>query len=90
MTNLNTRKSLVFIDPQVSDSESLIAGVTDTSEVIILDPTKDGISQMTDVLASRHDISAVHIVSHGSPGSLQLGKGKLNGGNIEDLSLIHI
>ncbi|MFB2894946.1 DUF4347 domain-containing protein, partial [Aerosakkonemataceae cyanobacterium BLCC-F50] len=78
------QKSIVFIDAAVEDYQSLIAGVDSTSEIIVLDPTKDGIYQMTDVLASRSDISAVHIVSHGSPGSLQLGNGSLNSGNIED------
>lgn len=84
MSNFNNQQSIVFIDAAVTDYQSLVAGVTPTDEVIILDPTKDGISQMTDILASRHDISAIHIVSHGSPGSLQLGNGSLNSGNIEN------
>ncbi|MBE9229060.1 DUF4347 domain-containing protein [Phormidium sp. LEGE 05292] len=84
MINFSAQKAIVFIDPAVANYQSLVAGVDAASEVIILNPTKDGISQITDVLASRNDISAVHIVSHGSPSSLQLGNSLLNSGNIED------
>lgn len=84
MTNSYNQKAIVFIDSTVTDYQSLVAGVNASSEVVILDRTKDSISQITEVLANRSNISAVHIVSHGSPGSLQLGNGSLNTENIED------
>ena len=44
----------------------------------MLDAGKDGIRQITETLAGRTDISAVHIVSHGADGAVQLGKGSLD------------
>mgnify|MGYP002777018601 CR=1 FL=1 len=78
MTNFNSQKAIVFIDAAVADYQSLVAGVNPDTEVIIIDAAKDGIYLMTDVLASRSDISAVHIVAHGSPGCLYLGNSQLS------------
>ncbi|WP_413261976.1 DUF4347 domain-containing protein, partial [Floridanema flaviceps] len=78
MINPNQPKSLVFIDTAVSDYQSLVAGVDNAYELIVLDPKQNGIYLVTDVLASRTDISTVHIVSHGSPGCLYLGNAQLS------------
>jgi hypothetical protein len=52
-------------------------GVVSGTEVVILDPTRDGVERITQVLASRTDVEAVHLVSHGSPGCLYLGSTQL-------------
>ncbi|BAZ13172.1 hypothetical protein NIES4071_50110 [Calothrix sp. NIES-4071] len=70
---LKKAKSIVFIDNNISDKQSLIAGVKPDIEVVILDSTLDGVEQITESLqATRYN--SVHIVSHGSPGCLYLGK----------------
>src|SRR4028118_2191793 len=74
---------LVFIDSKVEDYQSLISGVSPNAEVIILDETLDGIEQITERLATKQNIEAIHIISHGSPGSVQLGANTLNSSNIE-------
>lgn len=76
------RNAIVFIDSTVPDYESLAGAVEEGTDVIILDRTRDAIEQITEVLASRNGITAVHIVSHGSPGSLQLGSSTLNSANL--------
>ena len=38
----------------------------------------DGIKQITQTLAGMQDVSAVHIISHGSDGEVQLGGATLN------------
>ncbi len=68
---------IIFIDAQVEDSQSLIAGVTPGSIVVVLDATQDGIEQITQCL-TRHQIREVHIVSHGAPGCLFLGNRQLS------------
>ncbi|HEY9302365.1 MAG TPA: DUF4347 domain-containing protein, partial [Phormidium sp.] len=76
MPNLNipvSVRSLAFIDTQVEDYQSLIAGVTPGTEVVVLDGNRDAIDQITEILGHRTNIDSIHIVSHGSPGSLQLG-----------------
>ncbi|MBP8270654.1 MAG: DUF4347 domain-containing protein, partial [Sphaerotilus sp.] len=42
-------------------------------EVVVTDPAVDGLARITTLLAARQNLSAVHLVSHGSAGLLQLG-----------------
>ncbi|MEG4407505.1 DUF4347 domain-containing protein, partial [Microcoleus sp. MON2_D5] len=77
---------LVFIDSNVEDYQSLISGVSPNAEVIILDETRDGIEQITERLAIEQNIEAIHIISHGSPGAVQLGANTLNSSNIENFA----
>ncbi|NER84680.1 MAG: DUF4347 domain-containing protein [Leptolyngbya sp. SIO1D8] len=72
------RDRLVFIDLSIDDSTSLINGVLPDSEVFLLDPSECGITQMTAVLAGRTHIASVHIISHGRPGTVQLGNTQVN------------
>ena len=78
--------TLVFIDSNVKDYESLSNGVSPNAEVVILDETLSGIEQITQRLAIEQNIEAVHIISHGSPGSVQLGANTLNSSNIESFA----
>ncbi|MDO3651448.1 DUF4347 domain-containing protein, partial [Nocardia mangyaensis] len=48
-----------------------------SAEVVLLDPTRDGVEQIAEVLAGRSGIDAIHIVSHGSQAELQLGTARL-------------
>ena len=52
-------------------------------EVVVLETGRDGVAQITEAIEERRDVGAVHIVSHGSDGSLTLGDTKLNAYNIE-------
>jgi VCBS repeat-containing protein len=78
------RQQIVFIDAHVDDCQMLATGVLPGIEVFLLDPQRDGVRQIGKVLAARAGIDSVHIVSHGSAGSLQLGKGFLNVENLSD------
>ncbi|MEG4069894.1 DUF4347 domain-containing protein, partial [Microcoleus sp. Pol11C2] len=86
MPNLNNQvsvRSIAFIDPLVENYQSLVAGVKPGTEVVVLDGNRDAIAQITDILALRTNIDSIHIVSHGAPGSLQLGDGSLSLDDIE-------
>ncbi|HSF76256.1 MAG TPA: DUF4347 domain-containing protein, partial [Microcoleus sp.] len=80
-------RSLVFIDSGVEDYESLTTGVLPGQQVVILDRTKNGIEQITSEMekyaSTKGAIDSVHIISHGSSGSLQLGNTALDSDNIE-------
>lgn len=65
--------SLVFVDSTVDDFQSLISGILANTEVVVLQPGEDGITQITDALKGYTSLHSVHIVSHGSPASLRLG-----------------
>ena len=73
---------VVFIDPSVSDYQTLQAGVAEGVEAIALNPNQDGIKQITAVLRQHPEITTIHIVSHGAPGCLDLGNSQLNLDNI--------
>ncbi|MBD1885412.1 DUF4347 domain-containing protein, partial [Microcoleus vaginatus] len=70
-------RSLVFIDSGVQDYESIAAGVLPGQQVVILDRTKNGLEQISSEIeqyaSTNGAIDSVHIISHGSSGSLQLG-----------------
>ncbi|MEG4488454.1 DUF4347 domain-containing protein [Microcoleus sp. D2_18a_B4] len=86
MPNLNNQVSpsaIAFIDTQVENYQSLVAGVKPGTEVVVLDGNRDAIDQITQILALRTNIDSIHIVSHGAPGSLQLGDGSLSLDDIE-------
>jgi hypothetical protein len=89
MPNLNNQVSgsaIAFIDTQVENYQGLMAGVTPGTEVVVLDGNKDAIDQITDILALRSNIDSIHIISHGAPGSLQLGDVRFSLDNLEAYS----
>jgi hypothetical protein len=69
---------ILIIDSAIDDYASLLKGVRSPLEVIILDGKRDGISQITEILGKRQRISSLHLVSHGSSGSIQLGNSYLS------------
>ncbi|MEW6498402.1 MAG: DUF4347 domain-containing protein, partial [Cyanobacteriota bacterium] len=71
-------REIVFIDSAVTDYPDLVAGVRSRVEVIVLDAMRDGVEQISEVLAQRKHLTAVHMVSHGSPGRVQLGATELS------------
>ncbi|NEQ13182.1 MAG: DUF4347 domain-containing protein, partial [Moorea sp. SIO3E2] len=71
-------RTIIFIDSGVDDYQSLVNGTVPESDVIVLESTQDGVAQITKALQGRTDISAIHIVSHGSPGCLYLGNSQLS------------
>lgn len=77
-TNSHQARSLVLIDPSVQDYKYLINGVYPGYQVHVLNPVKDGVEQITQVLSAQQDLESLHIVSHGKPGELLLGKTRLN------------
>ena len=84
---------IAFVDANVEDVGTLIKGLRTDVEVVLIDTTKDGVDQMAQALAGRHDISAIHIISHGSEADLSLGTASLNAESMQgryaaDLAII--
>lgn len=74
--------TIVFIDPTIPDYQSLTDGLTAGTQLVLLDPTKDGILQISEALKGG-SFDAVHIVSHGTSGNLQLGTAQVNSDTID-------
>lgn len=83
------QKELVFVDAGAPNYQQLINDLMKAQaegrriEVVVLETGGDGIEQISDAMAERRDVDAVHIVSHGSDGNLQLGNAKRNAYNLD-------
>jgi hypothetical protein len=66
-------ETVLFVDPRVADWQELVAGVKRGVDVIMLDPNQDGISQVTQALASLTNVKNVEFLTDGTPGSITLG-----------------
>lgn len=71
-------KSILFIDSNVADYQSLMNGVRPGIEIVLLDADQDGIMQITAILNQRCNIGSVHILSHGHPAAIVAGNATLN------------
>jgi Domain of unknown function (DUF4347)/Bacterial Ig domain len=90
-------RELVFVDTGVEGYQQLVDDITQQNDdtqnttsrqidIILLDESSNGIQQITDSLNSSTSISAIHIISHGSNGSLQLGNTALDGNSLQQHS----
>ncbi len=76
--------SILFVDSQVENYESLLVDLTEDVEVFLLNAEEDGILQMADFLKGRSNLDSIHVISHGSYGALALGSSLLSGDNLSD------
>ena len=92
---LSTRE-LVFIDTRTPDFDAMVDDLRSSNpdadfEIIFIDSHEDGIEKIASVLALVEFVDALHIVSHGTGGAVQLGSVTLNAEVIntrsEELSL---
>ncbi|MEM9275567.1 MAG: lectin-like protein [Cyanobacteria bacterium P01_F01_bin.143] len=74
---------LTFIDTNIDNYQSLIPE-GNAAELVLLDSSRDGIEQITEILATKSDISAINIISHGNDAELQLGDSLLNQNNLQN------
>ncbi|MFM2052137.1 MAG: hypothetical protein RL456_174, partial [Pseudomonadota bacterium] len=81
---LDTRRELVVIDGGIEGAGELAlhwwsqAGAGRQLDVVMLDAGRDGLDQLDALLATRRDLAALHLVTHGAEGLLQLGTTRLD------------
>lgn len=86
------RRELVIVDAATPDYQQLLDDLTSGAiagrqfEALVIDSSIDGINALTEILENRSDLDALHIISHGSPGSVQLGNTVLNASNVAEYS----
>ncbi|QGZ39003.1 uncharacterized protein DUF4214 [Pseudoduganella flava] len=80
-----TRTHIVFIDPGIANYQALLASLDPSAEVHLID-SRDGLAQIAATLAGRSGIDAVHVLSHGTAGTLQLGALALTAQVLEERS----
>ncbi|MBI1209818.1 MAG: DUF4347 domain-containing protein [Azospirillum sp.] len=67
------RREVVFIESNVADYQTLVDGMKPGIEVELLDATQDGLSQIAKWAQSHSGYDAIHIISHGNQGTIELG-----------------
>ena len=79
-------KNLVIIDSRVENYEQLIGGIKAETEVFVLNPTREAIEQITEIVRHCRNINSLHIVSHGREAAIAIGGAELNIDNLETYS----
>ena len=70
-------QEIVFIDARTPDFAQLVEDIAAQSgrqlEVVMLDAERNGVDQISEALAGRENVAALHIIGHGGDGVVQLG-----------------
>ncbi|WP_323752734.1 VCBS domain-containing protein, partial [Marinobacter sp.] len=88
LAEVSPRIELVFVDTDTPDYQQLVDDLLSSSDdsrrfnVILLDNTSDGVEQITGALQGYQSIDAVHLISHGEDGAVDLGNTQLNNQNL--------
>ena len=77
-TALTGRHEIVFISTDVYDYEYLASHLNPNLELVFIDATQDGMERMATALEGRTGIDAIHLLTHGSAGELQVGNAILD------------
>lgn len=77
-SEISAVKTVVFVDTSVSGYSALVDDIrsrfdSNSVAIIYLDPTTNGVEQITTALGQYAGLDSIHIISHGSAGSVELG-----------------
>lgn len=75
---------LVFIDPSVQDHDSLLRGLKDGAAAYVLDPARDGVRQVAEILSGHARLAAVSLVTHGTEAGISLGSARLDRAAVQE------
>jgi hypothetical protein len=84
---------IVFVDTGVEGYQTLVNDIVNNAdstrniEVVLLDSNQNGIEQISETLLDHDDLSAIHIISHGEDGNIELGNTRLNDETLTENSL---
>ncbi|WP_313170887.1 DUF4347 domain-containing protein, partial [Massilia oculi] len=75
---------IAFIDTSIAGYQTLLDGLREGVEALLIDGARDGLAQIAAALAGRSGIEAIHLFTHGAPGVLQLGATLLTEAGLAD------
>src|SRR5574344_991727 len=81
------KKQIYFIDTKLNDYQAIINSLSSTDLYYIIDSTKDGLAQISNTLLNYSNLDSIHIYSHGSIGSLNIGNMIYDNTNISDYKI---
>ncbi|MGB5571294.1 MAG: DUF4347 domain-containing protein, partial [Sedimenticolaceae bacterium] len=79
LSSEDARRELIIVDPSTPDYELLLADVSAVGDdgtrldVVMLDPHRSGIDQISEILTSRNGLGAIDLISHGSDAAIRIG-----------------
>ena len=90
-------REIVVVDPSLANYQGLLAdlfaggavstpGAPADTLVVVLDAQWDGVAQISQLLQAFSGVQAVHVLSHGNAGALQLGNRTLDNAGLADAS----
>jgi trimeric autotransporter adhesin len=77
---------VVFIDPSVANYQTLLEGLPAGTQYVVLNPDTDGLAQIVQYLQQHPGVDAIHLVSHGEDGAVQVGSTWLTNADISAYS----
>ncbi|MEG3061810.1 MAG: DUF4347 domain-containing protein, partial [Comamonas sp.] len=80
----DSSRQVVFVNAGLADLSGLLQGLPPDMQVVLLDETQDGLQQMADYLQGRDGLQAIHLLSHGAPGTVQVGNTWLSSANLAE------
>jgi hypothetical protein len=78
------KKEVAFVDTSVANYKMLEAGIRAGVEIVEIDGSRSGLSQIAAWAASHEGYDAVHILSHGAAGKVYLGTDTLSTSTLGD------
>ena len=67
------KNEIAFVDPSVEGVQDHIENIGAFVDVVVLDPAKSGLEQISASLEKYQNLDAIHIISHGDNGHITLG-----------------
>ena len=90
--NQEVPNELVIVDTSVEGYQQLVDDILSSKtsdrnvEIAFIDGNSNGIRQVTNAIAQRNDITAIHLVTHGDDGQLSIGNSVLNQDSLAELA----
>jgi hypothetical protein len=81
-SNSSTAQTIAFVDANIADPMTVMANFQ-ADVKILLDPTQDGILQITQALSHYQGLTGIDIISHGNAAQVQLGANTLNPNSLD-------
>jgi hypothetical protein len=75
-------KQLVAVDVHVADYQKLIDQLGDQYRFLVLTSESDPLGQLADFVSANPGFDAIHLISHGASGQIQLGSQTISGANV--------
>jgi hypothetical protein len=87
ITSVVIKREIAFIDRNVDDLCTLLAGIRPDVEPILLSDVEPAPQQMARAVKGRGDLEAIHVIAHGRPGEVSFGAGALSLETVEDYAI---